>query len=194
MNETLAVVCALLVVFASASAGVSVALLSDEESVSLGFSADVPAPDAVVIDDAAEVQFDTLSAGPTTSTGTPESDSNVTSRNTTGGLPESDGNGSSAPDGTPDQNATTPGDAPGGNATDDDSTPSSPSTSRGDSTSDSEGSDSTSDPDTESKSSGTPDSSGESNDNGSSDSTDESGGSAGNNSTGDSSSDDSRTT
>ncbi|MFC6874024.1 hypothetical protein [Halobellus marinus] len=51
MSKTLAVVCALLVLFASTTVGfaggLSVALLSDEESVSVGFSADVPSPDAV---------------------------------------------------------------------------------------------------------------------------------------------------
>ncbi|MEZ3165017.1 hypothetical protein ABNG03_10750 [Halorubrum sp. RMP-47] len=51
MNKTFAVICALVVVFASISAGVSVAMLSDKESVSLGFSADVPAPDPVVLGD-----------------------------------------------------------------------------------------------------------------------------------------------
>ena len=51
MNKTFAVICALLIVFASISAGVSVATLSDKESVSLGFSADIPAPDPVVVGD-----------------------------------------------------------------------------------------------------------------------------------------------
>jgi hypothetical protein len=51
MNKTFAVICALLIVFASISAGVSVATLSDKESVSLGFSADIPAPDPVVLSD-----------------------------------------------------------------------------------------------------------------------------------------------
>jgi len=51
MNKTFAVICALVVVFASISAGVSVAVLSDKESVSLGFSADVPAPPPVMLSD-----------------------------------------------------------------------------------------------------------------------------------------------
>lgn len=51
MNKTFAVICALVVVFASISAGVSVAVLSDKESVSLGFSADVPAPAPVMLSD-----------------------------------------------------------------------------------------------------------------------------------------------
>jgi hypothetical protein len=103
MNKTFAVICALIVVFASISAGVSVAVLSDKESVSLGFSADVPTPDPVVLGDNMTGPADASTAGVTSVENPSESGPVTDITNGTAELPAPDSN-ESLSSGPPDKN------------------------------------------------------------------------------------------
>ena len=103
MNKTFAVICALIVVFASISAGVSVAVLSDKESVSLGFSADVPAPDPVVLSDNMTGPVDASTVGVTSVENASESGPVTATTSGTAEPPAPDSN-ESLSSGPPDRN------------------------------------------------------------------------------------------
>jgi len=103
MNKTFAVICALIVVFASISAGVSVAVLSDKESVSLGFSADVPAPDPVMLSDNMTGPVDASTVGVTSVENASESGPVTATTSGTAEPPVPDSN-ESLSSGPPDRN------------------------------------------------------------------------------------------
>jgi len=103
MNKTFAVICALLVVFASISAGVSVAMLSDKESVSLGFSADIPAPAPVVLSDNTTGSVNASTVG-VTSVENASGSGTVTATTSDTAEPPAPGSNESLGSGPPDRN------------------------------------------------------------------------------------------